>query len=287
MSQVSDTLVVTVDPGNPGQFFACCGLLELADRLGSGAEGWFRANGCEFVVDYRHAKSQDVLTTLTTCVLKNAMSKEQVRTMESLREIRKSNRDDEQESLKKSLDKLWRETPLILGLDEPFRLDWFVDTHSGGSRFKTWAGQQSVIDIARAMKTPVEQGHYSDVPVEQWLQYSHGSALTFNFDSDASVQASPLDVGFSLDPLGMSSTSRPLLELLAFVGLQRFRPLGASRANAYTYALWTQPLPPIVASAISNCSARIPNGIQFTFPLLYRTKYLKSFLPAKPNGDSQ
>ena len=32
---------VNVDPTNPGQFFACCGLLELADRLWPGAEGWF------------------------------------------------------------------------------------------------------------------------------------------------------------------------------------------------------------------------------------------------------
>ena len=27
---------VNVDPTNPGQFFACCGLLELADRLWQG-----------------------------------------------------------------------------------------------------------------------------------------------------------------------------------------------------------------------------------------------------------
>ena len=32
---------IKVDPTNPGQFFACCGLLELADRLLDGAEGWF------------------------------------------------------------------------------------------------------------------------------------------------------------------------------------------------------------------------------------------------------
>src|SRR5205814_1060536 len=32
---------VPVDPTNPGQFFACCGLLELADRLWPGSEGWF------------------------------------------------------------------------------------------------------------------------------------------------------------------------------------------------------------------------------------------------------
>ena len=34
---------VMVDVTNPGQFFACCGLLELADRMWSGAEGWFES----------------------------------------------------------------------------------------------------------------------------------------------------------------------------------------------------------------------------------------------------
>jgi len=29
---------IRVDPTNPGQFFACCGLLELADRLWPSAE---------------------------------------------------------------------------------------------------------------------------------------------------------------------------------------------------------------------------------------------------------
>jgi len=32
---------INVAPTNPGQFFACCGLLELADRLWPGAEGCF------------------------------------------------------------------------------------------------------------------------------------------------------------------------------------------------------------------------------------------------------
>src|SRR5207237_7441081 len=49
MSQQPEPAIrVHVDPTNPGQFFACCGLLELADRLWGGAEGWFV--GREFCV---------------------------------------------------------------------------------------------------------------------------------------------------------------------------------------------------------------------------------------------
>jgi CRISPR-associated protein Csb3 len=40
-------ITIPVDLTNPGQFFACCGLLELADRLWPGAEGWFEATKAE------------------------------------------------------------------------------------------------------------------------------------------------------------------------------------------------------------------------------------------------
>jgi hypothetical protein len=42
MNHAEPTICVAVDPSNPGEFFACCGLLELADRLWSRAQGWFR-----------------------------------------------------------------------------------------------------------------------------------------------------------------------------------------------------------------------------------------------------
>src|SRR5271163_2936355 len=41
MSKPEATIRVNVDPTNPGQFFACCGLLELADRLWPAAAGSF------------------------------------------------------------------------------------------------------------------------------------------------------------------------------------------------------------------------------------------------------
>jgi CRISPR-associated protein Csx14 len=41
MNDVESTMRVNVDVTNPGQFFACCGLLELVDRLWPGPEGWF------------------------------------------------------------------------------------------------------------------------------------------------------------------------------------------------------------------------------------------------------
>jgi len=41
MSQTFHTIRVNVDPTNPGHFFACCGLFELASRIAEDTEGWF------------------------------------------------------------------------------------------------------------------------------------------------------------------------------------------------------------------------------------------------------
>jgi CRISPR-associated protein Csx14 len=38
MSNHTPNIRIPVDLTNPGQFFACCGLLELADRLWPGAD---------------------------------------------------------------------------------------------------------------------------------------------------------------------------------------------------------------------------------------------------------
>jgi CRISPR-associated protein Csx14 len=36
---------VNVDVRNPGQFFACCGLLEVSSRIWPDSEGWFGVTG--------------------------------------------------------------------------------------------------------------------------------------------------------------------------------------------------------------------------------------------------
>ncbi len=43
MTDSVSTISIPVDLANPGQFFACCGLFELADRVWPNAEGWFDA----------------------------------------------------------------------------------------------------------------------------------------------------------------------------------------------------------------------------------------------------
>ncbi|MGH8209440.1 MAG: hypothetical protein ACREU6_07550, partial [Steroidobacteraceae bacterium] len=119
-----------------------------------------------------------------------------------------------------------------------------------------------------------------------------GIDLPFNFDSDLGGQGSALDIGFSFDQLSSSEvtrierTCRPALELLCFIGLQRFRPREIPRESRFVYTAWSAALSPSVASAVACGAVDVGDGLPHEFKLLYRTKYLKSFLPAIPfQGD--
>jgi CRISPR-associated protein Csb3 len=284
---------VTVDPTNPGQFFACCGLLELSDRFWNGAEGWFEKEVfcLRPIESVNDATSASFFLQLTSCRLSNTMTTLQIDRLKELSEMKKGVREKTPglEKEKKELEKHRREDPILLG--EPFhlRLDWFHDDLAGGSRFKTWAGQQSVLEIASSMKRAIDTSEWRTRPPEKWLaETTRGCGLPFNFDADLGSQGSALDVGFSFDPLNSSdltrieSAARPCLELLAFVGLQRFRPRQIEKDNRYLYCAWTRPLTPEIAAPAACALMPIANATVFEFSLLYRTKYLKSFLPAIP-----
>src|SRR5687768_461111 len=71
MKQSKPYIGIPVDLTNPGQFFACCGLLELADRIWPGAEGWFECDRFQLRFD----PSFNVLVdTLRQFTVTNTMS---------------------------------------------------------------------------------------------------------------------------------------------------------------------------------------------------------------------
>lgn len=279
---------IPVDLTNPGQFFACCGLLELASRLDEHAEGWFE----DGVFQLRFTSSLAALVDeLRQAVVSNTMSAAQRSRLEELSSMPKKVREGAGlEDEKRLLDALRREDPIVFRSAFELKVDWFRDEYSGGSRFKTWAGQQSVLDIATAMHGGLSA---VEAAAESTLWYSaRGGGLPFNFDSDLGSQGSALDIGFSFDPLAASEmtriegTCRPALEVLAFIGLQRFRPCEIPGQNRFIYQAWQQPLPPSVAAAAACQAIQVGNSPCYEFRLLYRTKYLKSFLPAVPfQGD--
>jgi CRISPR-associated protein Csb3 len=286
---MADLFQISIDPTNTGQFYACCGLLELADRVYGGAEGWFQQTTfcCRGLnADSRGASLPDLMAMLAHCPLGNVMKPEELRRLEKLSALKKSERAlvDGLEDEKKRLESRRREAPIYLPLPFDLRIDWFLDDRSGGSRFKTWAGQQTVIDISQGLHALLTHEVWSSTPPELWLSRSMPSdTLPFNFDSTLSGQGSSLDAGFSYDALGFKAPVRPLLELCAFVGLQRFRPMPDRKdKNLCRFVLWNEPLLPSVAAAAAGGAVQFAGSQWYEFRLLYRTQYLKSFLPAQP-----
>ena len=107
------------------------------------------------------------------------------------------------------------------------------------------------------------------------------AVVPFYFDARRAAGATNLDLGFSPDVQGIDVQSFPVVELLCLIALQRFRP--AARAyRTFVYQTWSDPHPPHTAAAIACGALDLPNVHAFTFRLLYRTKYLKGFLPSTP-----
>ena len=59
MTPPTPAITLEVDLTNPGQFLACCGLLELASRLDGEAVGWFE--GTRFHMTFNHGCLMDAL----------------------------------------------------------------------------------------------------------------------------------------------------------------------------------------------------------------------------------
>jgi CRISPR-associated protein Csb3 len=247
---------VTVDPANPGQFFACCGLLELGHRKWSNAEGWFEGESF-------HIACAGSLTELLAAIAGAPPLQ--------------LDRDDDMAS------------PLFLPALFSLRLDWWTDDQGGGSVFKTWAGQQKVVRIAAAMHAALGAGNWSgDTLFETGaLLYDavdkNKPVEPFYFDCRRAAQAHSLDVGFSADAHDMQVPVYSAVEYLCLIGLQRFRP-ERREDRRFGYRAWSCPLAAPCAAAVAPGAVPEP-GKSFAFPLLYRTKYLKGLLPATQIGE--
>ena len=209
-----------VDVTNPGQFFACCGLFEVAERCAGDAVGWF--DGSHF-----------------------HLSSGQQMSLESLLEF----------ACEAALEVLDPGDETASPLEyrtgkNPLRLDWWKAKRADGASLKTWAGRMQCSRIARAMQAALRL-----IKPDQHL-FDHGQVVfdsdrqkvePFYFDARRAANAHPLDVGFAHDPLDMQALAFPAVEFLTLVGLQRFRPMPMSAPRVFEYRPWTQRSRPLAA----------------------------------------
>ncbi len=267
---------VRVDVTNPGQFFACCGLLELAHRYFESTTGCFSEGDGHFEIRPSGQKTfTSFFEALVNCEISSTLTKAEIARLKTLLNTKKDTLTSEVRSEKAELGTKWSEEQIIFG--PPFNLNvgWWNATVSG--RLKTWAGKQLVTEIIAGLIGPIRKWQLDEF--EDILSRSSAEGgLPFYFDAQIGGGSSSIDVGYSLDALNIRSGIRPAIELLAFIGLQRFQP--QREGDGFIYQTWHRPLPPILAAA--TCAGGYPEkGSSYQFNILYRTKYLKAFLTAK------
>lgn len=130
------SIQVRVDPANPGQFFACCGLLELAERLWGGAEGWFN-DGAFYL-------SQSGTNSSTQISLNSFLS--------SIAKVNVLQIDPNNDY----------SSPIEISFPFKMRLDWWSDVRAGGGKLKVWAGSMRSVRIARAMQNVLKRPEFQN-----------------------------------------------------------------------------------------------------------------------------
>ena len=275
---------VNVDPTNPGQFFACCGLLELADRRWPGAQGWFE--GQEFCIACEGTLSK-LLEAFANAAINSSLTDQELKRLGTLLSANKAKLTQAETDEKLRLSALWRRERLHLSSPFDLWIDWWFDEQTGGKAMKTWAAKQLVLEIARPMLRVMKE--------QRWNESATGDVLTrtarvegvpFYFDSHNNCQSTPRDTGFGLytlrNDIETQGNARPLLELAAFLGIQRFRPAVITQKKLLCFSLWPVPLPVAVAGVATTGLLSLPGERRYAFRMLFRSEYMKAFLPAEP-----
>lgn len=268
------TARISVNPANPGHYFACCGLLEIASRLMARDSclpvlGWFEKD----------------VTTLQWCFnLNNSLP---------LLELLEATTDAEISAVdvgdraKSALEIRFQH------VDTELRLDWW--RHEGGNigKLKPWAGNTSVRDIADDMRQALKT-LLGDNTIDAIERVLFATSITnrgepFYFDANRAVNARAQDVGFSADKIRkggvrISTAAAPAVELLSLVGLQRSRPPlvinERGREREYDYHLWRDPLPvSLLPAAVAGLLSDAGECFRFSNPS--RAKDYRAFVPAK------
>jgi CRISPR-associated endonuclease/helicase Cas3 len=268
----SEALIsLRVDVANPGQYFACCGLFELASRIAPGAFAHFEQDGVSkqwrFIIISSNTRGGEPLS------LQELLAKA------TEAEITAIEPDDTPQ------------TPLKIS--EPFNLllDWW--RYEGGpiGKLKTWAGQMSVCSVAEDMKRALRtelMSKGSTIDSILFVQSVENAGQPYYFDANYAVNAQAQDVGFSVDKLKkggvkLKTATVPAVELLCLIGLQRARPLlvvnERGQERLYDYCVWKQELPISLVSA--TVAGFLAGGFQrFRFANPSRAKDYRAFMPA-------
>lgn len=267
MSPTIPDITLAVELRNPGQFFACCGTLELASRLWPESEGWFAIdnNGATFQIS-TYSGHNDPLGEIVRRLCEPA---ELV--------ARAEDHDHYPQADRK---------PVVI---TPFdlRLDWWLHSDRGGdkSELKTWAGQQTPernFNGLRGSWRKIINRNSEEIGTRKLFSQRRPTKGRFGLDPASSWEA--LDVGFSPDEQGIAVQTSPATEILAAIGLQRCRPKpDPDNKRWFAYSVWKDPVEITIAPAVISGIGRTLGA--YEFPVVMRNAQYGSFGWARSKED--
>jgi hypothetical protein len=252
MSQIC----LQLDPLNPGQALACCGLLELCEGLSSGSAGWFALDPHRPRMAAFHIVIPEALT------------------------------------LRECLDALWRSriealphadpkiAPVVLkGAWGEWRLTWWLDlTLTDASDLKLWAAHHTGLMLVREMHQRLSAfGHRPGMSL-----FDARVALSGRLGLDPRSGWVALHCGYSPNEQKQLVFTYPAVELLAAIGLQGF-VLSRLAKRMYGYHLWRTPLPVVAARAAWSGALAGDDPVACAFHIVARGRF-KAFAFANYMG---
>lgn len=270
------TIQIPVDLTNPGQFFACCGLLELADRLWPGAEGWFQSPSSFHICGQQPIALEGLLAAIKCCAFEPLLPADDLAALRELEKLkkelkaRKKSLPSEVEKRRKTLNSKRILAGFRLGAPFNLQVDWWLADDCDGAHLATWAGQQAIAEIAADMKWSLPLVQADDLlETELVIQRASGGDSRAPLSFDAGRMGTAQDVGYSSDNVGQDIACAIWTEFLALLGVQRFA-IKPDKDGFFTFSAWSTPMPVLAASAMAKGVIDVGIGLRGRFALAGR-----------------
>lgn len=278
---------IPVDLFNPGQVFACLGFLEAADVLLGDAKGrfdWSQPDDTRFCISgpFEANPFQSVLRAIAGGSIRevypHGWPAEAADPTAHVFPSPLSAHVDEKGI--PSTTKLPAELSTGMAI---FRLESWTD---GSSRpdFKLYSGNRSGCSIASDMmfgkrakrKKGTANGEVLNRGIKQLVEKSSNALaqdpfnltipMAGSFNMDPRGAWNSMDAGYSPNQHGDDVAASPVVEALACLALEHFRP-SQSKEGSYHYAAWDVALPPTLARLVLSGITRQFESRRFRFQL--------------------
>ncbi|MDG6950152.1 MAG: hypothetical protein JRM77_09995 [Nitrososphaerota archaeon] len=214
-----------LDITNPGEVYACLGLLEILDKISPGALGRF------------HDEVFEVVADTSLCQVVNQVKQAALEPEDTV-----------------TSGTRWREKstqPVLIRTDFgtlPIE-SWLSPDHSDHDKgLKLWAGRVQTLNLLEKLQQGLPLIETKDV---RGL-FNIGRACTpTGLDPRSAISRG--DLGFSYDSHSLKPIVYPAVDLFAMMGFQVARPKRTG-GTTYAYSLWEKLLlPPLAARAVISC----------------------------------